>query len=274
MSESSTIARTPQPITATSLTADLRRLGLASGMTVMVHSSLSAIGWVVGGAHAVVDALLQAVADDGTIMMPTHSGACSDPSSWENPPVPEAWWSTIREEMPAYDPDLTPTLGMGAIVECFRHTPGVLRSAHPTVSAAALGPDAAELVGEHTFEAGMGEGSPQSRLYDLDGQILLLGVTHSNNTSLHLSEHRAAPSHAPTSVYSSPMLVDGRRRWVTHTNLLDDETDFDEIGAAFAHTGAELTGAVGLATARLMPARALVDFGAEWMRANRSWEPA
>ena len=274
MSEAAAVDRTPEPITVSTLSADLLRLGVEPGMTVMVHTSLSAIGWVVGGAHAVVDALLTVLTDAGTLVMPTHSAGCSDPASWENPPIPPSWWPTVRAEMPAYDPMRTPTLGMGAVVECFRHTPGVRRSAHPTVSAAAHGPDAARIVDGHTFEAGMGEGSPLSRLYDLDAHVLLLGVSHSNNTSLHLSEHRAAPADAPTATYSSPMIVDGVRRWVTHTNLLDDESDFDEIGAAFAQAGEERVGTVGLATARLMSARAIVDFGAEWMRTNRAWQPS
>ena len=108
MTEADAIASASKPATVTSLVDELRALGLDDGMTVMVHSSLSRLGFVLGGAQTVVAALHETVGPGGTIMMPTHSGALSDPSKWQNPPVPETWWQTIRDEMPAFDPALTP----------------------------------------------------------------------------------------------------------------------------------------------------------------------
>jgi aminoglycoside 3-N-acetyltransferase len=271
VSEHDAIARVGEPATVRSLAADLRTLGLTEGATVMVHSSLSRLGYVSGGAHAVVTALLEVVGTTGTVMMPTHSGDLSDPASWSRPPVPAAWWATIRREMPAYDPVLTPTRGMGAIVECFRHVPGVRRSAHPTVSAAAVGPNAAVLVDGHELAHGLGEGSPQARLYDLDGHVLLLGVTHANNTSLHLAEYRAAPADAATTTQWSPVQVGGRREWVSYPILVDDTDVFAAIGDAFALTGQQRSGRVGAGEARLMRSRDVVDFAVGWMRAHRTW---
>ena len=123
MSDTDAIALAERPATVESLAEDLRALGVRAGTVVMVHSSLSRLGYVAGGAHAVILALLDTVGPDGTIVMPTHSGDLSDPGSWINPPVPEAWWDAIRSTMPAYDPVLTPTRQMGAIVECFRRVP-------------------------------------------------------------------------------------------------------------------------------------------------------
>lgn len=169
--------------------ADLRALSLNEGDTVMVHTSLSQLGYVSGGPRAVILALLEVVGASGTIAMPAHSGDLSDPSSWSSPPVPRARWETLRREMPAYDPDLTATRRMGATVECFRHLPSSLRSNHPTVSVVASGPNASFIVDDHSLPHGLGEQSPLTRLYDLDAHILLLGVSHANNTSLHLAEY-------------------------------------------------------------------------------------
>ena len=267
MDERAVIEATEQPATSASLQADLEALGLEPGSTVMVHASLSRLGYVVGGAEAVVDALLGAVGAAGTVMMPTHSSHYTDPASWQNPPVPRSWVETMRRSTPPFDPDRSGTREMGAIAECFRHLPGVRRSDHPTVSAAAIGPDTDTLLDGHTLDRGLGEGSPQARLYDLDGQILLLGVSHANNTSLHLAEHRAVPSDHPLLAQASPIWVDGEVTWVGHEEL-DEENDFDRLGAAFAATGAQRSGPVGLGEAQLMEARALVDFATTWLRRN------
>lgn len=270
MSEQDAIDRSDSAATVASLGADLGRLGVCPGMTLMVHSSLSRLGFIAGGAQSVVEALVGAVGTTGTLMMPTHSTHLSDPAAWVKPPVPPEWWDTIRDETPAYDAALTPTRRMGAIVECFRHLGGVRRSAHPTVSAAAVGPNADVLLDGHELDCGLGEASPQAQLYDLDGHILLLGVSHSNNTSIHLSEYRAAPPDAAMTTYFSPVRANGERVWASYSNLVDDDSDFARIGQAFAASGMQQNGPVGAGDAFLMRARELVDFATEWMQKHRS----
>ena len=135
------VARTEGlPATLASLTADLRTLGVRPGMTLIAHSALGRFGWVAGGPVAVILALEAALGPSGTLVLPTHSGDLSEPSYWRHPPVPEAWWPLIRAEMPAFDPDLTPTRGMGIIPETFRKQPDARRSGHPHVSFAAREP--------------------------------------------------------------------------------------------------------------------------------------
>ncbi len=142
MSEDKIVKKTKMPATIESLQTDLRALGVRPGMVVLVHSSLSAMGWVCGGAVAVVTALQKVLGSTGTLVMPAHSSGLSEPSKWESPPVPESWWPVIRENMPAYDPVLTPTRAMGVIAETFRKQRGVLRSSHPLDSFCACGPQA------------------------------------------------------------------------------------------------------------------------------------
>lgn len=269
MSEHEVIQSTAAPATRADLVAALHALGVAAGDVLVVHSSLSSIGFVIGGAQAVVEALLEAVGPDGTITMPSHSGDWSEPSYWQNPPVPEAWWPHLRQHMPAFDPHLTPLRNMGAVAEAFHRLPTTRRSGHPTVSHLANGPQADEIVRRHALSDGLGEGSPIARLYALDAKVLLLGVGHGNNTSLHLAEHRAEWPGKARIQQGSPVLIDGERRWVTYDEIDADTDDFDRIGEDFAATGAERTGALGLATARLVSQRALVDFATAWMAEHR-----
>ena len=187
-------------------------LGVSEGMVVIVHSSLSALGWVCGGPVAVIRALLLAVGADGTLVMPAHSANLSDPAGWKNPPAPAAWWPTIRATMPAFDPAVTPTCCLGVIPELFRTWPGAVRSYHPSCSFAALGPHAGRIVAEQRLEDPMGEGSPLSAIYDLGGHVLLLGVGrkvgHRHNTMLHLAERRALGKDQETIAAGAPILVD------------------------------------------------------------------
>jgi aminoglycoside 3-N-acetyltransferase len=266
------IAATSTPATTAGLVADLRALGVTSGDVLVVHTALSALGWVVGGAQAVVDALLEAIGPEGTLTMPAHSADRSEPSRWENPPVPEAWWPIIRDAVPPFDPALTPMSAMGSVAEVMLRHPRTRRSGHPTVSHMALGPSADHIVGHHPFDRGMGDESPLGRLYELDAKVLLLGVGHANNTSLHLAEHRAAWPSKQWIRQGSAVLLDGRRCWVEYDELDGDTDDFDAVGAAFAATGLEQVGPIGHAggQARLMPMRALVDFATMWFPTHRA----
>jgi aminoglycoside 3-N-acetyltransferase len=258
VSEQEAVSRADRPATVASLTADLSALGDLSGSVVLVHSSVSALGWVVGGAEAVVEALLATV---GTLVVPSFSTHRTDPGRWQHPPVPPEWWPVIRAEMPPFDPRTAGTRNMGAVVDCVLRQPGTVRSAHPHLSFAAHGPRALDVVGSHPLPYGVGDTSPLARVYDLDGYVLLLGVGHGNNTSLHLAEHRAAWPAKRDYEEGASLLVDGKREWVTFPDLLTSDEDFPAIGAAFEETGAVTVTKVGAGEARLMRQRALVDFG-------------
>jgi aminoglycoside 3-N-acetyltransferase len=271
MAEEKIIRRTTTPLTVTALAERLRACGLAEGQTVLVHLSMSKLGWVIGGAEAVILALRAAVGDTGTIMMPTNSSSNTDPCEWQHPPVPEAWWQMIRDHTPAYNPSTTPTRGMGVVPELFRTWPGAVRSAHPAFSLAALGPNAEQLVAGHALNEDSGDRSPLGRLYELDGHVLLLGVDHWNNTSLHLAEFRADYPGKRNIRTGSAMLVNGRRQWVTYETLEGHPEDFGEIGVAFDRAHKVVVQHIHDAGVRFFRQRLVVDFAIQWMEQHRDF---
>lgn len=263
--ESIIIRETETPKTRESLANDLRTLGVAAGMGVEVHSSLSALGWVCGGPVAVVQALMDVVTDAGTLVMPTQTHRLCDPKKWHHPSVPKEWWPTIREHLPAFDPLTTPTQLMGQIVETFRTWPGVARSSHPTVSFAAWGKHAQTMISNHSLDYGLGEGSPLARLYDRDGYVLLLGVGFRKCTAFHLAEYRARNPKQVTE--RSPVLENGQRVWKEYQDIELDPIPFKDIGCEFESTAPEAvnTELVGDAISKLFPMQPAIDFAVTWI---------
>ncbi len=256
--------------TVQSLAADFAALGVQPGSLVVLHASYKSLGEVNGGPVAVILALEQALGPEGTLVMPTHTADLSDPSTWHNDSVPEAWWPEIRATMPAFDVDLSPSFRMGIIAETFRRQRGVIRSNHPDTSFAAWGKYARQITADHALSPLFGEQSPLARVYDLGGSVLLLGVGHHNNTALHLAEGRAQIPHAIMHT-GSPLMIDGVRQWVAYDDIDWDDSGFDDLGADFARdTGLQRRGKVARADALLMPQRPLVDYAVRWLERHRS----
>ena len=248
----------------------LAKAGVARGQAIMVHTSLSSLGFVCGGAQVLIEALLESVGPEGTIMMPTQSWKNLDPAAGVHWQEPEQWWQLIRDNWPAYDKDITPTNSMGAVAEMFRKWPGSLRSDHPARSVAANGKYAQYLTENHDLSNIFGEGSPIARLYELDGYVLLMGVGYDKNTSLHLADVRADYPGKHMVTEHSAVLEDGNRVWKSYETLYVDGEDFTQIGEAFEAQHRVAKAPLGNSWIVLMKQRELVDFAVEWIEKHRN----
>ena len=250
--------------TLPSLVDDLVEIGVQPRMTVMVHSSLRQVGWTVGGAVTVIRALLEVLGSEGTLVMPAESPQVSDPAGWNDGRVRPEWHDTIREHLPVFDPETTPTT-MGAIAEAFRTFPGTRRSIHPLVSVCANGCRADEITATHSLEFCEGRGTPFEKLYELDAHTLLVGVGFNRCTSLHYAESLVPGRRTSTSRF--PVIENGKRVWVEKPDMASDGgVHFPEVGRLFVETGRVRAGQVGSARSMLFSTRELVDSAEDYFR--------
>jgi len=259
------------PVFRHELAEDLRRIGIQAGDVLLVHASMRAIGWVCGGATDVVRALREVVGDDGTVVVPAQTPDNRDPERWTQYPagtVPEEWWDAVREHLPAFDRELSPSMGMGVIAERLRTWPGAKRSAHPQTSFAAVGRRAETLMAGHELESMLGERSPLARLEEYGAKVLLLGVGFDRCTAFHLAEYRQ--ENAAMRENSCVVVKDGRRQWITYRTVQVSDADFAELGRDFEHQTAHVrTGTIGHALSRLFSLAEAVEFATQWLPLNR-----
>jgi aminoglycoside N3'-acetyltransferase len=210
----------------------LAALGVEPGGVLVVHTSFSRVAPIDGGPRALIEALLDVLGPNGTLVMPSMSDDDEHP----------------------FDPAQTPCAGMGIVADTFWRMPGVLRSDSPHAFAA-FGLRAAEITAAHPLDVPHGLDSPPGRVYEMDGQVLLLGVGHDANTTIHVAENMSGAR------YFRPM----------HVTILEggrpvrfDYRELDHCCENFALMDEWLgerqrRGVVGNGEARLMRSRDVVD---------------
>ncbi|CAM3190866.1 AAC(3) family N-acetyltransferase [Filibacter tadaridae] len=269
MSEFETIQQTTSFQSKKTVINQLHNLGIKAGDNLIVHSSLKSMGWIAGGAQAVVEALMEAVTTEGTIVMPAQSPDNSEPSYWMVPPVPEDWYEPIRQSFPAYDPHLTHLREMGKIADCFHRHPSTIRSNHPAHSFMAWGKHAKDWMSEHPLEDSFGTRSPLGKMMDTDVKIVMIGVGYDSCTALHLAEY-LAPG-LTTSPQGSAIMQNGQRVWATYDMADVDSDIFPEIGMDFEKSNptAATCNPIGQADCKVVSMQDLLVFGTEWIEKSR-----
>ena len=244
-------------LTKEQLVRSLRELGVRNGMVLEVQSSRKSFGYVVGGAQTVVDALMDAVGYEGTIVMPLQSGDNTEPSCWCRPPIDRRLFHTIREHTPAFDPRMSDTRKMGRVVENFRRRQGVYFSYHPSSAFVAYGKYAKLICSEHSLHYSLSNESPLGQLWKLQAYVLLLGVDYTNCTGMHLGEYRSGVR--PIVLQGGSVETESGQKWVEYLDLELDSDEFMEPGRRLERKGFVNTCTIGNATCKLFPLRPAVD---------------
>ncbi len=258
-------------VTHSQLVRDLSRLGLQTGDVVMVHSSMRAVGKVLGGPDVVIRALLDVVGECGTVMAYTDWEHAAQHLTRED--ATESLDESLLEEMPAFDPRTSRARrAYGIFPEFLRTGPGACRSGNPGASVAAIGAKAAWLCADHPLQYGYGPGSPLAKLVEVRGKVLLLGAPLDTVTLLHFSEHMARLPQKRVIRYREPILVNGKKEWIeieefdTSNPVVPGASDyFADIVQSYLEAGKGRSGKVGNAQSYLFEAADLHDYAVRWL---------
>jgi aminoglycoside 3-N-acetyltransferase len=209
-----------RPLAREELVRQLLALGVRQGGVLLVHTAFSRVRPVEDGPLGLIAALRAVLGPNGTLVMP----AMAD------------------DDVHAFDPATSPC-----------HSMGIVASPH---AFAAAGPHAPAITRDQPIDIPHGPDSPVGRAHDLDGQVLLLGVGHDANTTLHLAENLAGVRYRLQAV--ATVLVAGRvTRW--HYEEVDHCCEnFGLMDRWLDAAGLQRRGTVGHAEARLARSRDLV----------------
>ena len=232
------------------LQSDLRKLGIQPGDVLMVHASFRSVGSTEGRGAGLIEALLSAVGQAGTLMAYAAFEATS--------------------EVPGFDPKRSPARpSYGVFAELLRTWPGASRSENPGASMVAVGAKAGWLCEEHPTSYGYGPDGPLGKLVSIRGKVLLLGSDPDQVTLLHLAEHLAAIPNKRVVTREVPVLKQDGSASILTVEEFDTSNPvvagmpqriFASIVERFIATGVPAHGRVGQADAHLLPAQELVSF--------------
>jgi aminoglycoside 3-N-acetyltransferase len=223
------------------LVRQLLALGVRPGGVLLVHTAFSRVRPVEDGPAGLIAALRAALGPSGTLVMP----AMAD------------------DDEHAFDPATSPCRSMGVVADTFWRLPGVLRTDSPHAFAAA-GPRAPEITRDQPVDVPHGPDSPVGRVHDLDGQVLLLGVGHDANTTLHLAENLAGVRYRRRAM--ATVLVAGRVTRCHYSEVDHCCENFRLMDAWLDAAGLQRRGTVGHGEARLARSHDLVRVAVSHLR--------
>ncbi|MBE6789305.1 MAG: AAC(3) family N-acetyltransferase [Ruminococcaceae bacterium] len=227
-----------KPITKDQIVFSLKLGGIENGDVVLMHSALSSIGFVEGGADAVIDAVLEAVGEEGTFAVSTMA--------FNHPYDPENDKSTV-----------------GIISEVHRLRKNSIRSLRPVHCINAIGAKAEELTRDHDKCAtNCGVGSPYLKLRDMNGKIILLGVDNNRNTTLHAIEDIMDSVYLESRVFPAPKYVEGYENKTIEINkFCPGHRDFLKFTVDLRREGALTEVVIGNATAKIIDVKKMFELG-------------
>jgi len=257
------------PFTQAELRSNLEAQGVVPGQVLMLHSSVKAVGRVMGGPNVILQALLDTLTPTGTLMM--YAGWQDIPDFLGDLPVEDR--TRFYENYPAFDAATARAVRENSILAEFLRTwPGARRSANPEASIVAVGAQADWITRDHPLNYGYGPGSPFEKLTQLNGFVLLLGAPLHTITLLHYAENRARIRYKDVIRYQYAIWESGNKVWIDiedyNTGHEHDDYTLEQITQAYLSQNPVRRGKVGEADSYLFDAADLADFAITWLESR------
>ena len=238
-------------LTFEELADNFRALGVKKGDTLLIHSSYKSFGGVDGGPQTVINALLEVLGEEGTLLMPTFNFDFCKGADWD-----------VRE---------TPSQ-MGFMTNLVRTDPRAKRVFHPIYSFAVIG-KYAEAFGALRYKSSYGATSAFAKLCRLDGKIMVIGLSYNDSMTFfhHIEELQGVDYRYLKDFTGKITDWDGNTTENTYQMLVRDldmgvRTMVDPMGALLEKVEISKVRKIGEADVKLMKANEVFEFTAREMR--------
>ena len=251
-------------LTKEEIKAALARIGVKKGMLLYVSASMKPFRYIVGGAQTIIDALMEVVGYDGTIVMAAPTRHLCDPIEINK--VPRDRSEEARRSMPPFNKKLSVPTGVGEVAVQFMRNDAVLRSSHPMVSFLAWGKYAKLIVEKHPLHFGMNQESPLGKIKEYNGYVITIGNDYDRCEIFHLAQYITMK--CPIRIYSCPIDKGGATSWIQLLDLELNSDGYKEIGKIMEDRYLVKSTYLGNSTCRLFSAKVAQESAVEYFTKN------
>lgn len=253
-------------ITKADIMSQLSNLGVQRGMLLLIDADCSKLGYISGGVQVVIEALMETVGYEGTIVMPSFNCENLDPACHGSKRIARENWDLIRDYALPFHRRLSEPDTDDALVHQFLRNEGVIRSYHPIYSFAAWGKYAKIICDKHPLHFGLSKESPLGKLTELNGYSLLLGCSYDDCTAFQLA--RYSGDQLPIKILSAPIEQNNRMVWKDMLDLELENSGFEVIGQVMEERKIVKNMYLNTARCRFFSAREAVNIATAYFHIN------
>lgn len=253
-------------VVKTDIKTQLLNLGIQRGMSVLVDANTARLGYISGGCQTLIEALMEVIGYEGTIVMPAFTQHNLDPACHGAENVVRESWNLVRENAVPFRKKLSVPSTKEPLIHQFLMNEGVFRSNHPIYSFAAWGKYAKIICDKHPLHFGLSKDSPLGKLSELNGYVLLLGCDYQDCTMFQMA--RYSGNQLPIKIMTSPIEQNNHVTWIDMLDLKLNNQGFDVIGEVMEERKIVRSIYINTARCRFFSAREAVTIATAYFNIN------